>query len=182
VKDATTYDECIQNESYFSYGLGERIEKTDILELKAIAKICAQQFYGTYFDAKTYTTREEYIMMLMTMFGEDISLSGEFTEDGRYLSSGPGVESGFANIRATAWYSPYIAYADEIGILTTDEMTWNVARAITDAEAIEMLSLYTGYRMGYTGTDRLMKGVIQTESLRYNLGFTSETSVEIKLQ
>ncbi len=74
VKDATTYRECLQNESYLSYGLGERLEKTDILELKAIAKTCAQQFYGTYFDAKTYTTREEYIMMLMTMFGENISL------------------------------------------------------------------------------------------------------------
>ena len=72
-EDATTYSECLQNESYLSYGLGERLEKTDILELKVIAKTCAQQFYGTYFDGKPYTTREEYIMMLMTMFGEDVS-------------------------------------------------------------------------------------------------------------
>lgn len=75
VKDATNYSECLQNESYLSYGLGERIEKTDIREFKAIAKTCAQQFYGTYFDGTLHTTREEYIMMLMTMFGEDISLS-----------------------------------------------------------------------------------------------------------
>ncbi len=182
VKDATTYSECLQNESYLSYGLGERLEKTDILELKAIAKTCAQQFYGTYFDAKTYTTREEYIMMLMTMFGEKISLAGEFTKDGRFVSSGPGVESGFQNIKATAWYSPYLAYADEIGILTTDEMNWSVAKAITDTEAVEMLSLYTGYRMGYTGTDMLQKGMIQTENLKYNISFTSTESLEIKVQ
>ncbi len=157
LKDATTYSECLQNESYLSYGLGERLEKTDILELKAIAKTCAQQFYGTYFDAKIYTTREEYIMMLMTMFGEDISLAGEFTKDGKFISSGPGVESGFQNVKATAWYSPYLAYADDLAILTTDEMNWKIAREITDAEAIEMLSLYTGYRMEYTGVDMLQK-------------------------
>ena len=173
VKDATTYSECLQNESYLSYGLGERIEKTDILELKAIAKTCAQQFYGTYFDGKPYTTREEYIMMLMTMFGENVSVDGKFTEDGKYISTGDGVESGFDNVRATAWYSPYLAFADEIGILSTDEMNWSVAKAITDTEAIEMLSLYTAYRMGYTGTDALQKGMIQTENLKYEFGFIS---------
>ena len=73
VEDATNYSECLTNEFYLSFGLGERIESSDILELKAIAKSCAQQFYGTYFDGKSYTTREEYLMMLLTVFGEDVS-------------------------------------------------------------------------------------------------------------
>ena len=182
VEDATTYRECLQNESYLSYGLGERIEKTDILELKVIAKTCAQQFYGTYFDGKTYTTREEYLMMLMTMFGEDVSVDGEFTEDGQFVAAGPGVESGFENVQANAWYSPYLAYADEIGILSTDEVKWQVARAITDQEAIDMLALYTAYRMGYTGDTVLDRGMIQTESLQYNIELVSENEVTIRVQ
>ena len=182
VKDATTYSECLKNESYISYGLGERIEKTDILELKAIATTCAQQFYGTYFDAKIYTTREEYIMMLLTMFGEDVSLEWEFTKDGKFVSSGPGVESGFSNLKSTVWYSPYLAYADEIGILTTDETSWTVAKAITDQEAIEMLSLYTAYRMGYTGSTAIDRGMIMTPSLKYNLTFPSVNEVTIQVQ
>ncbi len=181
VEDATTYSECLKNESYLSYGLGERLEKTDILELKVIAKTCAQQFYGTYFDSKPYTTREEYLMMLMTMFGEGVSVGGEFTYDGKFVSSGPGVESGFANVPANVWYSPYLAFADEIGILSTDEAKWQVARAITDVEAIDMLTLYTAYRMGYTGEAILQKGIIQTESLRYEFGFVSENEVIIKV-
>ena len=181
VEDATTYSECLENESYLSYGLGERLEKTDILELKAIAKTCAQQFYGTYFDGKTYTTREEYIMMLMTMFGEDVSVDGEFTDDGRFVPAGPGVESGFENVRANAWYSPYLAYADEIGILSTDEVKWQVARAITDQEAIDMLALYTAYRMGYSGETSIDRGLIVTDSLKYNLEFVSESEVGIKV-
>ena len=182
MEDATTYSECLTNESYLSYGLGERIEKTDILELKVIAKTCAQQFYGTYFDGKPHTTREEYIMMLMTMFSEDVSVDGEFTDDGKFVSSGPGVESGFANVQANAWYSPYLAYADGIGILSTDEVKWQVARAITDVEAIDMLALYTAYRMGYTGEDILQKGIIQTEKLRYEFEFVSASEVGIKVQ
>ena len=182
VEDATTYSECLENESYLSYGLGERLEKTDILELKAIAKICAQQFYGTYFDGKPYTTREEYLMMLMTMFGEDISVAGEFTNDGKYIAAGPGVESGFENVNPTAWYSPYLAYADEIGILSTDEIKWQMAKAITDIEAIDMLSLYTAYRMGYTGDDILDSGMIMTDSLKYNIAFPSENEVTIRVQ
>jgi uncharacterized protein (TIGR02145 family) len=182
VEDATTYSECLVNESYLSYGLGERLEKTDILELKAIAKTCAQQFYGTYFDGKPYTTREEYIMMLMTMFGEDVSVDGEFTSDGKYIASGgPGIESGFDNVSPTAWYSPYLAFADEIGILSTDESKWQVARAITDAEAIDMLSLYTAYHMQYSGADLIQKGMIQTENLRYEFGFISKNEMSIKV-
>ncbi len=121
-------------------------------------------------------------MMLMTMFGEDISVAGEFTNDGKYIAAGPGVESGFENVSPTAWYSPYLAYADEIGILSTDEIKWQMAKAITDIEAIDMLSLYTAYRMGYTGDDILDSGMIMTDSLKYNIAFPSENEVTIRVQ
>lgn len=67
---STSYESCLRNESFISFGLGERIEPTDIKELKVIAKICAQEFHGKYFDGKEYTTREEFLMMLFTMFEE----------------------------------------------------------------------------------------------------------------
>jgi hypothetical protein len=121
-------------------------------------------------------------MMLMTMFGEDVSLEWEFTEDGKFVSSGPGVESGFDNIKATVWYSPYLAYADEIGILSTNETSWTVARAITDVEATEMLELYTAYRMDYAGSTGLSRGMIQTETLRYNIAFVSSDEITIRVQ
>lgn len=82
---------------------------------------------------------------------------------------GDGVESGFANVKSTAWYSPYLAYADDLGILSTEETSWAIAREITDAEAISMLLQYTGYKMGYPGTDIVEKGMIQAENLRYNI-------------
>lgn len=182
VKDATTYSECLKNESYLSYGLGERLEKTDILELKAIAKTCAQQFYGTYFDGTPYTTREEYIMMLMTMFGEKISLAWQFTKDGKYIASGSGVESGFKNVSPTAWYSPYLAFADKIGILSTNESKWQVARTITDTEAIDILALYTAYRMGYSGDTILGRGMIVTDNLKYNITFVSASKITVRVQ
>lgn len=182
VEEATNYSECLTNELYLSFGLGERIESSDIWELKAIAKSCAQQFYGTYFDGKSYTTREEYLMMLLTVFGEDVSFEWDFTDDGRYVSTGTGVESGFANVALTAWYSPYLAYADEIGILSTDEVKWSVAKMISDREAIDMLSLYTAYRMGYTGTDMLQKGMIQIKNYEYNFIFISVSEVKIEVK
>ena len=118
-------------------------------------------------------------MMLLTVFGEDVAFVGEFTDDGRYVSTGTGVESGFANVSAKAWYSPYLAYADEIGILSTDELKWDVAKMISDTEAIDMLSLYTEYRMGYTGSESLKNGMIQSNGHIYTLKFPSVSEVNI---
>lgn len=72
--DPTTYTECIQHQSYLSFGLGERVSDSDVEELKLIAKSCAEEFYGVYFSGKEYTTREEFLMMMFTMFGEPIEL------------------------------------------------------------------------------------------------------------
>ena len=71
--------------SYLSYGLGDRVKENDIEEFKAIAKVCSQTFYGSYFNKKAYTTREEFLMMMFTLFDENITFDGEFTDDGEYI-------------------------------------------------------------------------------------------------
>lgn len=71
-KEATSYEECIKSNLFRSFGLGERFKTSDIEELKIIAKYCAQDFYGKYFYGKSYTTREEFLMMLYTAFEEDV--------------------------------------------------------------------------------------------------------------
>lgn len=72
--DPTNYTECVQHQAYLSFGLGERVSDSDMEELKLIAKSCASEFYGSYFSGKEYTTREEFLMMMFTMFSEPIEL------------------------------------------------------------------------------------------------------------
>ncbi len=66
--NSTTYKDCIINESYSFYGPHKRIKDNNIKALKTMAKTCARKFYGSYFEGKPFTTREEYLMMLLTMF------------------------------------------------------------------------------------------------------------------
>lgn len=179
--DPTNYTECLSNEVYLSYGLGERIEATDIREFRSIAKACAKNFYGTYFDGKPYTTREEYLMMLLTMFGEKISLPGVFSEDGRYLPGASSTDTGFSNVDKKAWFAPYLAFARENGVISSELTEWQVARPITDHEAVEMLANYTAYRMSYTGSE-LTKGMIMTDKLQYNITFVNTNTVDIRVR
>jgi hypothetical protein len=179
--DPTTYAECLSSEAYLSYGLGERIEATDIRELRSIAKACAKKFYGKYFDGKPYTTREEYLMMLTTMFEEDISIPGVFSEDGRYQAGASSTDTGYSNVDKKAWFAPYLSFARENGIISGEVTEWQIARPITDREAIEMLANYTAYHMSYTGSD-LTKGMIMTDRLKYNITFISDSEVTIRVQ
>lgn len=124
--EATTYSSCVESESYLSYGLGERIESNDIKELKSIAKACAQEFYGKYFDGRDYTTREEYLMMLFTLFGEDVTFDGRFNADGSYTTIGNGEVTYFKNVKSNYWYAPSINLAYELGMIQSDEENWNI--------------------------------------------------------
>jgi hypothetical protein len=179
--DPTTYAECLSSEIYLSYGLGERIEATDIRELRSIAKACAKKFYGKYFDGKSYTTREEYLMMLLTMFGENISLPGVFSEDGKYLPGASSTDTGFGNIDKKSWFAPYLSFARENGVISPELTEWQVARPIMDREAVEMLANYTAYHMSYTGSD-LTKGMIMTDKLQYNITFVDTNTVDIRVR
>jgi hypothetical protein len=179
--EPTTYAECLSSEAYLSYGLGERIEATDIRELRSIAKACAKKFYGKYFDGKSYTTREEYLMMLLTMFGEKVSVPGVFSESGKYQAGASSTDTGFSNVDKKAWFAPYLLFARDNGVISGEYDEWAVARPITDREAIEMLGNYTAYRMSYTGSD-LAKGMIMTDKLQYNITFVDAGEVGIRVR
>lgn len=177
---STTYKECVTNESYLSYGLGDRIKENDIEEFKAIAKICAQTFYGSYFDKKTYTSREEFLMMMFTLFDEDVTFDGEFTDNGEYIPWTE-VTSGFSNIDDTSWYAPYLGRANDIGILSIDETNWEIEKGISNAEAISYLSLYTAYRMEFQW-DNVDRGSITTEKIKFNMTFINDEEIAIRAQ
>ncbi len=178
--EPTTYAECLSSEVYLSYGIGERIEATDIRELRSIAKACAKKFYGKYFEGKSYTTREEYLMMLLTMFGEKISLPGVFSENGQYQAGASSTDTGFSNVDKKSWFAPYLFFARAHQMLS-NTTEWQIAHPITDREAIEMLANYTAYRMNYTGSD-LTKGMIMTDKLKYTITFFSANEVTIRVQ
>ena len=179
--EPTTYAECITHEAYLSYGLGDLIESTDIKELKAIAKACAKEYYGSYFKGKTYTTREEFLMMLFTMFEEPVTSEGTFDTNGSFIPNGNGIDSHFSNVSPKSWYAPYLALADNLALLPIQEMSWQTAKEISDTEAIEILSAYTAYRMNFNG-DLFERGIITTEKVKYTIAFPNANEVSIKIQ
>jgi len=70
---ATNYSECVRAETDASFGTeGEMLEATVEDELRDIAKYCATEFHGSYFEGKGYTTREEMLLLIFTMFDEAI--------------------------------------------------------------------------------------------------------------
>lgn len=182
-ENPTTYAECLSHETYLSFGLEEIMEDSHIKELKAIAKACAKEYYGSYFSGKSYTTREEFLMMMFTLFEEDqVGFQWEFTDDGEYIpSSNDESVTSYSNVDSKAWYASYLKLADDLVILPLDETTWKVGKEITDNEAIDLLSLYTAYRMSFEG-DSFDTGVIITEKFKYNFSFINEDEIIIKIQ
>ena len=170
-------------EAYLSFGLGDTIEDKDIKELKSIAKSCAKEYYGSYFDGKSYTTREEFLMLLFTLFDEkDVAIQGSFTENGKYVKN-PNEESetGYSNVDPKSWYASYLRLASYLGIVDIEDETWKIAKALSDQEAIEMLSLYTAQRMNYEG-EVLDRGIIITDTNQYLITFLNKSDVSIQMQ
>lgn len=138
---ATNYFECVRIETDASFGEnGALIEETAEAELKNIAKYCATEFYGSYFEGKSYTTREEVLMLLFTMFDEDVALPGYF--DGTsFVFDGEETDVPFENVSSRAWYAPYVSRAYAY-LMTEDESTWKIAAEITDEDISMMLDMY----------------------------------------
>lgn len=108
---ATNYSECVRIETDNSFGIdGELIEETIEDELRDIAKYCAVEYLGSYFDGKKYTTREEMLMFLFTMFDEEIYLPGYFQNE-QFVFDGDETEVPFENISSQAWFAPYLSLA-----------------------------------------------------------------------
>lgn len=171
--DPTSYTECVQSESYYSFGLGDRVEKNDIDELRLIAKSCAQEFYGPYFEGKAYTTREEFLMMMFAMFEEPVSLQGDFTKDGKFISK--------IGASTDLWYMPFVNVAQDLSLFNKEDATWRVGERISDTEIVEAILQYTAYRMDYQG-DTLDRGMIETKKMKFNLAFPDNEGLVIRVQ
>lgn len=171
--DPTTYTECIQHQSYLSFGLGERISDSDTEELKLIAKSCAQEFYGSYFEWKEYTTREEFLMMMFAMFEEPVDLEWEFTEQGEYIP--------YSEDASKVWYTPFVTLAQDLWLFPSETSEWIPAQEVSDEDIITALSLYTAYRMEFDG-DTLDRGMITTEKMKYNIAFPEDEWLVIRIQ
>ena len=153
----TNYTECVRSETDASFWQsGSLIEKTAEAELMNIAKYCATEYYGTYFEGKKYTTREEMLMLLFTMFDEGVTLPGYF-DDSRFVFEGKETISPYKNISPKAWFGAYLATAHKRGMVPS-YTEWTVAKQVTESEVQEMIRAYSRYRTTIDKTPQ-----IQTE-------------------
>ena len=117
---------------------------------------------------------------MFTLFDENITFDGEFTDDGEYIPWTE-INSGFSNIDNTSWYAPYLGLANDIWILSMDETDWEIEKEMSDAEAISYLWFYTAHRMEFQW-DTLDRGSITTEKMKFNLTFISDEEIAIRAQ
>lgn len=109
-------------------------------ELRSIAKYCALEFYGNYFNGKKYTTREEMLMMLFTMFDEDVFLPGYF-HNNQFISDNQFLDIPYSNISYKSWFAPFVTLAYDL-VMVEDETTWEVAREVTNKDIEMMITMY----------------------------------------
>ncbi len=142
---ATNYSECVRSETDASFGVdGTLIETTTEDELRNMAKYCATEFLGSYFSGKDYTTREEMLMFLFTMFEEGIRMPGYF-EDDVFVWDGEKTMTTYSNVSSRAWFAPYLAVARDLDMIP-DYETWTVAAKVSDSEISQM---FDGYLNAY---------------------------------
>jgi hypothetical protein len=105
-----------------------------------MAKYCATEFLGSYFSGKEYTTREEMLMFVFTMFDEGIMLPGYF-DNNRFVFDGEETVTTYANVSSRAWYAPYLAAAHDLDMVADTER-WGVAAEVSDKEIQMMIRSY----------------------------------------
>lgn len=147
---ATNYSECVRMETDTSFGVdGELIEETVEDELRSIAKHCARSYLGSYFDGREYTTREEMLMLIFTMFDTDIYLPGYFDET-EFVFDGEETEVAYTNVSSRAWFAPYLSLAYDL-MMVEDEGRWTVAHEVTDEDLVMMFDMYLTDEDGVVG-------------------------------
>lgn len=159
---ATNYSECVRSETDASFGVdGALIEATTEDELRNMAKYCATEFLGSYFTGKDYTTREEMLMFIFTMFDEGIELPGYFDETG-FVFDGEETETSYTNVSSQAWFAPYLSLAYNL-IMVEDEETWTIAREVTDEDIQTMFDMYL------TDEDNIRTDTVETAHGTYSI-------------
>jgi hypothetical protein len=147
---ATNYIECVRSETEASFGPnGTLIEGTTEDELRNMAKYCATEFYGSYFTGKSYTTREEMLMFIFTMFDEGVELPGYFDSD-VFVFDGEETESTYTNVSTQAWFAPYILRAKEIGMVPPHR-EWATAQTVSNTDINSFFDEYSQYRITNDG-------------------------------
>lgn len=105
---------CLEDEEQKVFRIDSSVDEDIVTGLAKLAKHCAVTHYGNYFQGKKYTTREEYLMTLFSLFNEDVDLNGYFTKYGKYVPyQGYYTFSGFGNVSPTAWFAPVLVKAKE---------------------------------------------------------------------
>lgn len=161
---ATNYSECVRAETDASFGIeGEMLEATIEDELRNIAKYCATEFYGSYFEGKAYTTREEILLFIFTMFDEPVYMPWYF-EEKSFVFTGDATDTAYSNVSREAWYAPYLSLAYDL-IMVEDEGTWEVAQEVTD-EDIQMM-----FEMYLTGEDGQLTDTVETNYGTYSIWY-----------
>lgn len=141
VMGATNYSECVRSETDASFGTdGDMIEASTEDELRNMAKYCATEFLGSYFSGKDYTTREEMLMFVFTMFDEGIMLPGYFDGD-TFVFDGDETETTYSNVSSRAWFAPYLAAARDLDMIRDYEQ-WTIAAKVSDSEIRMMTEAY----------------------------------------
>lgn len=141
---------CLADEETKVFRTDTDTENDVVTALAKLAKHCAVSQYGTYFNGKKYTTREEYLMTLLSLFNEGADMNGYFTKYGKYVAY-PGLYTwtGFGNVDPTAWFAPVLVKAKELGLIEKDYQ-WKIAKPLTRIEAMEMLVKMIEFKTGNT--------------------------------
>lgn len=137
---AQAYTACAHHEIRASFGKSrDPLLKNDADELKAIAKHCARDVYGPYFYGKTYTTREEFLLLISAIFGNGYQIPGEFTSPTEYTHSGQVAFSPYTNISPRAWFAPLLHEGKHFGMIESGN-TWKIAQEISTQDIYTLLS------------------------------------------
>jgi hypothetical protein len=163
---ATNYAECVRSETDASFGPdGALIEETTEDELRNMAKYCATEFLGSYFSGKDYTTREEMLMFVFTMFEDGIPMSGYFEGD-VFVFDGEETPTTYSNVSSRAWFAPYLAAARELDMIPNYE-TWTVAARVTDSE---LSQIFDGYLSAYSDDQQSLTTTHGTYTMTIDTG------------
>ncbi|PID84415.1 hypothetical protein CSB09_01235 [Candidatus Gracilibacteria bacterium] len=127
------YDTCII----------DTVEKRSLTPqlIKQTAKICAKGAYGSYFDGKKYTTREETLMFLSRYYKTPYQIKGVFANGTFTAMKNQNTSINIKNVKPNAWYTPFLVGAIEVGYIQSGS-TWEIAKEASDTQIAILHILY----------------------------------------
>lgn len=145
--------------------------------IKNIAKVCAQNAYGTYFHGKKYTTREEYLLLASTVFGSGYQIPGTFTSRTEYSHSGLISLSGYHNVSPRAWFSPLLKEGTELGMIQAGNQ-WSIAKEVTEQDIYSSLKYIAQKHNALSGSSATW----EKDNKQYTIQFQTAPILHISIQ